>query len=87
VVTVAEVVPQDEAVVHPSRNLPGQPSFMWRTREPYLCLGLAMPHSNSTSDGVPRDEQVIEYVFLTFTDARGTQWQRLGSEQPEPQVG
>ena len=33
-VTVAEVVPQDEARGASARNLPGQPSFMWRTREP-----------------------------------------------------
>jgi hypothetical protein len=31
---------------------------------------------------VPRDEQVTEYVFFTFTDARGDRWRRLGSEQP-----
>jgi hypothetical protein len=31
---------------------------------------------------VPRDEQPTEYVFFTFTDARGARWQRLGSEQP-----
>ena len=33
---------------------------------------------------VPRDEQPTEYVFFTFTDARGTEWRRLGSEQPVP---
>jgi hypothetical protein len=32
---------------------------------------------------VPRDEQPAEYVFFTFTDARGARWQRLGSEQPK----
>lgn len=31
---------------------------------------------------VPRDEQPTEYVFFTFTDARGARWRRLGSEQP-----
>ncbi len=84
-VTVAEVVPQDEEHGASSRNLPGQPSLMWRTREPYLCLGLVMPQQLDLG-WVPRDEQVIEYVFFTFTDARGARWQRLGSEQPEPQV-
>lgn len=32
---------------------------------------------------VPRDEQPTEYVFFTFTDARGARWQRHGSQQPE----
>jgi len=32
---------------------------------------------------VPRDEEVTEYMFFTFTDARGARWQRLGSEQPK----
>ncbi|MCV7402689.1 hypothetical protein H7K24_21355 [Mycobacterium fragae] len=32
---------------------------------------------------VPRDQQPTEYVFFTFTDARGTKWQRMGSRQPE----
>jgi hypothetical protein len=40
VVTVAEVVPQTRGA-----------SFVWRTREPYLCLGLAMPRP---SDARPR---------------------------------
>jgi membrane protein implicated in regulation of membrane protease activity len=31
---------------------------------------------------VPRDEQVTEYVFFTFTDARGIPWSRFGSQQP-----
>jgi hypothetical protein len=35
---------------------------------------------------VPRDEQVTEHVYFTFTDARGARWQRLGSEQPKPQI-
>jgi hypothetical protein len=34
---------------------------------------------------VPRDEQPTEYVFFTFTDARGARWSRLGSAQPEQQ--
>jgi hypothetical protein len=36
---------------------------------------------------VPRTEQVTEYVFFKFTDARGAQWERLGSEQPVPVLG
>ena len=35
---------------------------------------------------VPRDEQVTEYVYFTFTDARGTPWSRFGSQQPVQQI-
>jgi len=35
---------------------------------------------------VPRAEQVTEYLYFTFTDARGVTWSRFGSSQPVQQV-
>jgi hypothetical protein len=49
---------------------------------PVLAPGQATPQLDLPT--VPRDEQPTEYVFFTFTDARGAEWQRLGSEQPVP---
>lgn len=48
---------------------------------PVLASGQATFQLNL--DTVLRDKQPTEYVFFTFTDARGAKWRWMGSEQPE----
>lgn len=79
ITSVAQVVPQHE-----------EGSFF--SPEPTIChrggteLVPVLAPSQATFQlhlaEVPRDEQPTEYVFFTFTDARGARWQRLGSQQP-----
>jgi hypothetical protein len=85
-VTVAEVVPQDEArgASFPDPPRPTIVHMAHPRTAPLLGPGDATYQLDL--GWVPRDEQVIEYVFFTFTDARGARRQRLESEQPEPQV-
>ncbi len=82
VTNVAEVVPQKDAGSFFSPT----PTIFHRSPPelvPVLAPGAAT--SQLYLPTVARAEQVTEYVFFTFTDARGALWRRLGSEQPEPQ--
>lgn len=81
-VVVAEVVPQEEAR---GSVRPYGPTVIHHAH-PRLVPVLARGKATFQLDvgWAPRDEQVTEYVYFTFTDARSTQWERLGSEQPKP---
>lgn len=80
ITSVAEVRPYQEAgsVISPTPTI-----FHIHTPDLVPVLAPGQATFQLSLDTVPRDEQPTEYVFFTFTDARGTRWQRMGSEQPE----
>ena len=81
VTNVAEVVPWKDA-----RSFSSPTPTVFHRHPPGLVPVLAPNQATPQLylPTVPRDEQVTEYVFFTFTDARGAEWRRLGSEQPVP---
>jgi hypothetical protein len=80
-VTVSEVASQEEA--SGSFRSP-TPTIVHRATPSLIpVLGPGQTTFQLNVSGVPRTEEVTEYVSFTFTDNRGAQWRRLGNGQPE----